>query len=57
MSPEVLACPQDEVQDLLKSVVEEVERNHATQVINPTWLQRVGQLPPEASINNTMMGE
>ncbi|KAJ9523189.1 hypothetical protein QJQ45_024081 [Haematococcus lacustris] len=39
----------DEVAELWKQMVDEVERNHAVQVVNPTYAQMVMQLPPEAS--------
>ncbi|KAG2497180.1 hypothetical protein HYH03_004769 [Edaphochlamys debaryana] len=43
---------QAEITTLFKQMVDDVERNHATQVIDPTYVQRFLQLPPENAQEN-----
>lgn len=50
-SERVLSAQQD-IGLLFKQMVEDVERNQATQVIDPTYTQMVLQLPPDAAVNN-----
>ncbi|GIL75629.1 hypothetical protein Vretimale_15152 [Volvox reticuliferus] len=47
----VLSAYQD-LMLLFKQMIEDVERNQATQVIDPTYLQMILQLPPENAQNN-----
>ncbi|GLC73394.1 hypothetical protein PLESTF_001370600 [Pleodorina starrii] len=47
----VLAAYQD-VTLLFKQMIEDVERNQGTQVIDPTYMQMVLELPPENAANN-----
>ncbi|PNW74089.1 hypothetical protein CHLRE_13g584901v5 [Chlamydomonas reinhardtii] len=46
---------QQEISLLFKQMVDDVERNAATQVTDPTYLQMVLDLPPDSALNNTAM--
>ncbi|KAG2452271.1 hypothetical protein HYH02_003295 [Chlamydomonas schloesseri] len=46
---------QQEISLLFKQMVDDVERNAATQVSDPTYLQMVLDLPPDSALNNTAM--
>ncbi|KXZ47359.1 hypothetical protein GPECTOR_36g81 [Gonium pectorale] len=43
---------QQEITLLFKQMIDDVERNQAAQVVDPTYLQMAIQLPPDNSVNN-----
>ncbi|KAF5827901.1 Meckelin [Dunaliella salina] len=51
---EAMLAANDDVSALFREMINDVERNYATQVVDPSYPQLLLQLPPEASTYNTV---
>uniref|UniRef100_A0A7S3QKR7 Meckelin n=1 Tax=Dunaliella tertiolecta TaxID=3047 RepID=A0A7S3QKR7_DUNTE len=51
---EAMLAANDDVSALFREMINDVERNYATQVVDPSYPQLLLQLPPEASAYNTV---